>query len=99
MNDDSYDYITPSWLSLFVRIHLFNLFHAHNNLPFYWFGYVITDNNVSSGGKGFWSPIPRFMTNLNRRYSNGHWDYWSVKNEREYRYAQRQANEWSDENR
>jgi hypothetical protein len=52
-------------------------------LPFLWFGYVITDNRTGHD-KGFWSPLPRFVSNLNRRFG-GEWDYWSIGSERYYR--------------
>lgn len=53
------------------------------HLPFYWIGYVITDNRTSSE-KGFFSPLPRFISNVSRRFG-GHWDYWSLGEEMSHR--------------
>jgi hypothetical protein len=36
-------------------------------------GYVITNNRIGSEA-GFFTPFPRFVSNVNRRLG-GHWDY------------------------
>lgn len=84
-------HVNVSRWQIFRHITLYNLFHSSRSarthrLPFLWFGYVITDNRTNSG-KGFWSPLPRFVVKLRDEYAsvNGSWDYWSVTEEISHR--------------
>lgn len=47
------------------------------------FGYVIVNNFIGTE-RGFFSPFPRFVSNINRRFG-GHWDYWSFRQEMKHR--------------
>jgi hypothetical protein len=67
-------------------------------MPFYWFGYVITDNRLSTGGKGFFSPLPRFVCAMRKRYASvyGDWDYWSYREEMNYRTEAKAVQKWRE---
>ncbi len=70
-----------------------------SKLPFYWFGYVITDTR-SNPGHGFWSPFPRFVSNLGHVTGMPwHWDYWSVREEITHRTVQRRNKCFADQGR